>query len=83
MTGMTLDRKAEIKALVCDILELDEADVTDTSLFKEDHGADSLTSIEVVAALEKKYGIVVEQAEMARMVNVAGVCEMVARAAGW
>ena len=83
MTEVALERKTEIKSIVCEIMELDPDDVTDTSLFKEDHGADSLLVIEVVAELEKRYGIVIEQSDMSAMVNVDGVCTTVAHGAGW
>ena len=72
----------EIKEIVCDILEIDPDDVTDTSLFKEDHQADSLRAIEILAALEKRFDVVIDQAELARMVNLAGVYEVVADATG-
>lgn len=74
-------RQQEIKEIVCDILEIEQSDVTDTSLFKEDHDSDSLRAIEILAALERKFKISIEQSEMSRMVNLNGVCEVVAEAA--
>ncbi|MFF5428038.1 MULTISPECIES: acyl carrier protein [unclassified Streptomyces] len=67
------ERRAQIKDLVCDILEIDPAELTPTSLFKEEHGADSLRAIEILAALERTFGITIEQADMSRMVNLEGV----------
>lgn len=52
-TGLDAARKQEIKEIVCDILEIDEDEVTETSLFKEQHDADSLRAIEILAALER------------------------------
>jgi acyl carrier protein len=75
-------RNAEIKDMVCDILELDSDELSETSLFKEDHDADSLRAIEILAALEKRFGVIIDQAELARMVNLAGVYEVVAEAVG-
>lgn len=72
--------KEKIKTLICDILELEAEEVTDTSLFKEDHEADSLLAIEIVASLEKHFNITIEQSEMARMVNLAGIYAVVAEA---
>lgn len=77
------DRLETIKEIVCDILEIEEDEVTDTSLFKEDHGADSLRAIEILAALEKEFGIVINQSELPRMVNLEGVYAVVAEPAGW
>ncbi|MFJ9691425.1 acyl carrier protein [Kitasatospora sp. NPDC101183] len=77
------ERFAEIKEIVCDILEIEEDEVTETSLFKEEHDADSLRAIEILAALEKRFGVVIDQAELARMVHLKGVYEVVAESAGW
>lgn len=76
----SVDRSVRIKEIVCDILELDEDEVSDTSLFNEDHGADSLRAIEILAALEKEFKIEIDQAELGRMVNLQGVGEVVAGA---
>lgn len=82
MTTSAESRTAKIKDIVCDILELEEDEVTESSLFKEDHGADSLRAIEILAALEKHFKVVIDQAELGRMVNLKGVEEVVAEAAG-
>jgi acyl carrier protein len=71
----------EIKELVCEILEIEPDEVTPTSLFKEDHDADSLRSIEILAALERTLGVTIEQSELGRMVNLEGVYAVVADAA--
>ncbi|WBC07485.1 acyl carrier protein [Micromonospora sp. WMMA1947] len=73
-------RDQQIKEIVCDVLEMEPADVTDTSLFKEDHGADSLRAIEILAALEREFDITIDQAELSRMVNLNGVRAVVAEA---
>lgn len=77
------ERLATIKEIVCDILEIEEDEVTETSLFKEDHDADSLRAIEILAALEKEFGVVIDQAELPRMTNLKGVYAVVAESAGW
>ena len=58
-------REQEIKEIVCDILELEPEEVTETSLFKAEHGADSLRAIEILANLERSFGVVIDQAELA------------------
>ncbi|MEU1013056.1 acyl carrier protein [Streptomyces sp. NPDC088810] len=73
-------RKAKIKEIVCRILEIDPAHLTDTSLFKEEHDADSLRAIEILAALEREFDITIEQDELSRMVNLDGVESVVDRA---
>ncbi|MBO0819379.1 MAG: acyl carrier protein [Nocardiopsaceae bacterium] len=77
MTTTAANRKETIKEIVCDILEIDPEEVTETSLFKEDHNADSLRAIEILAALEKTFDVTIDQSELARMVNLEGVYEVV------
>ncbi|OCC07772.1 acyl carrier protein [Streptomyces sp. PTY087I2] len=83
MSGTYEERLAKIQEIIVDILELEDEEVTETSLFREEHGADSLRAIEILAALEKEFGIVIDQAELARMVHLKGVYEVVSEAAGW
>ncbi|MGW7369156.1 acyl carrier protein [Streptomyces sp. NPDC054841] len=80
-TALDAARKQEIKEIVCDILEIDEDEVTETSLFKEEHDADSLRAIEILAALERTQNVTIDQAELSRMVNLEGVYAVVAEAA--
>ncbi|MBB5954063.1 acyl carrier protein [Saccharothrix tamanrassetensis] len=74
------DGKAKIKDIVSEILEIDPAEMTDTSLFKEDHDADSLGAIEILSALERTFGVEIDQAELTRMVNLEGVIAVVTEA---
>ena len=75
--------KRRIGELVSEILEIDPEEMTDTSLFKEDHGADSLRAIEILAALEREFKIEIDQAELSRMVNLQGIYDVVSGSAGW
>ncbi|MEV0260321.1 acyl carrier protein [Streptomyces sp. NPDC050617] len=72
--------KERIKEMVCDVLELEVDEVSDVSLFKEEHEADSLGAIEILAKLERTYNITLEQSELSRMVNLSGVYAVVAEA---
>lgn len=79
----TEERSALIKQIVSDILEIEPADMTPTSLFKEEHDADSLRAIEILASLEKSFGVEIPQEALTRMVNLLGVYQVVQEAAGW
>lgn len=70
-------RNEKIKELVCEILEIDIEEITETSLLKEDHDADSLRAIEILAALERSFKAKIPQDELARMVNLKGIIEVV------
>lgn len=76
-TAVDESRRATIKSIVCEILELEPDEMTDTSLFKEDHGADSMSAIDILAMLERTFNVEIDQAEMARMVNLTGVIAVV------
>lgn len=77
------ERMQEIRDIVTEVLELEPDEVTETSLFAEDHNADSLLAIEILARLEQKYRIEIPQEELAQMVNLSAVYEVVRRYAGW
>jgi acyl carrier protein len=77
------DQKVKIKGIVCEILEIDSDEIADTSLFKEDHDADSLRAIEILASLEREFRTEIPQAELAKMVNLDGVYKVVATYARW
>ena len=79
----TEGRQSLIKQIVSDILEIEPADMTPVSLFKEDHDADSLRAIEILASLEKAFGVEIPQDALGRMVNLQGVYQVVQEAAGW
>ncbi|MBG6134345.1 acyl carrier protein [Longispora fulva] len=83
MATATEEWKQQAKDIVCDILEIEPDEVTETSLFKEEHGADSLRAIEILAALERNFNITIDQSELGGMVNLDGVYTVVAKAANW
>jgi acyl carrier protein len=74
--------REKVTEIVCTVLEIEAGTITGQSLFKEDHGADSLRSIEILAMLEKTFLVEIDQAELSRMVNLDGVCQVVAEATG-
>jgi acyl carrier protein len=76
-TGVGDAQREKIKNIVCEILEIDPSEMTDTSRFKEDHEADSLGAIEILSALERELNIEIEQEQLARMVNLSSVVAVV------
>ncbi|HEX4704923.1 MAG TPA: acyl carrier protein [Pseudonocardiaceae bacterium] len=83
MSAALSDRMDRIKEIVCEHLELDAVDVTETSSFREDHEADSLSLMDVLAALEKEYGVEIDDENFAEMVDVRSAYGVVAGLAGW
>ena len=62
-----------IKELVAENLGVYEADITETSSFKEDLGADSLDLFEMVMALEEEYGIEIPTEDLEKIATVGDV----------
>jgi acyl carrier protein len=78
MTAVTADDQQLIKDIVCDILEVEPDEVTDTSIFTEEHDADSMRLIEILSALELRLNVTIDQEQMARMVNLEGIYQVIA-----
>jgi acyl carrier protein len=73
---VTIDERDQIKTIVCDILEVEPEEVSETSLFIEDHDADSMRLIEILSALELNLKVTIDQSQIGRMVNLAGIYEV-------
>ena len=76
MAAVTDEVRTKVKEIVCDVLELEPEEVSDTSLFMEQHGADSMRAIEILASLEIAFRTTIEQSELERMVNLNGIYEV-------
>lgn len=83
MAAVSDEDRKRIAEIVSEILEIDLEELTETSLFIEDHDADSLRAIEILSSLEREFGIVIDQSELARMVNLEGIYEVVSKSEGW
>jgi acyl carrier protein len=73
----------ELREMISEVLEIEPEELTDTSLFVEDHEADSLRAIEILARMEKTYKVEIPQEKLAEMVNLTAVYTTLAEAAGW
>jgi acyl carrier protein len=82
MTALADTDKKRITEIVSEILEINSAEITEQSLFKEDHDADSLRAIEILATLEREFRIEIDQASLARMVNLRGIYDVVTECVG-
>ena len=70
--------KREIAEIVAEIAEVDAATISpDAEL--EDLGVDSLDGLRIVAAVEKKYGIVIEEAEITTIRTMPDIFRLVER----
>ena len=81
--SIVVDHKNTIGAIVAEILEIEPEEMAETSLFKEEYNADSIQAIEILVSLEKAFNVQIPQADLRRMVNLAGAYEVVKEYAGW
>jgi acyl carrier protein len=77
------ERKAELRELVADVLEIEPEELTDHGDFAEDYDGDSLRAIEMLARIERKYKVEIPQQELATMRNFDSVFTVAANYAGW
>ncbi|MCP3759189.1 MULTISPECIES: acyl carrier protein [unclassified Streptomyces] len=80
MAEITGDVREIVKKIVCDILEVEDGELTETTVFSEDFGVDSLAIIEIMTAIEDSLDITVDQGEAKRMVSLAAIYEVLAEA---
>lgn len=72
---LSIEQQGKIKKMICEILEVNQEEMTSTSHFADDHGADSLRGIEILAGLERIFKVKIPQSELSKMFNLSGVVE--------
>ena len=68
----------ELRGLVAEALELPVADVTDDADFVDGLDVDSLMIMEIMVRTEQRYGVQVDDEELANIRNFADVRKLVA-----
>lgn len=67
----------DLKAVILDVLELDDWELTDSTLAAEVPGWDSLSHINVVLAVEKHFGVRFNGGEVLKLKNVGDLQRLV------
>ena len=65
----------KIKEMVAEQLNVDAAEITEATSFKDDLGADSLDLFELVMALEEEYEIEIPYEELENLTTVGSVAD--------
>jgi acyl carrier protein len=81
--GPRIQHIGELREILAEVLEVEADEITETSCFKEDHDADSLRAIEILARVEKKYNIDIPQEQLAQITHLQALYEVVKAAAEW
>jgi len=80
MANVTAEQiRDEVKRLIAEVTEREPEEITDTALFAEELGVDSLMAMEVMVAVDKKYKINIPEDEFAKIKNVNDTVEVVTR----
>ncbi|MDD5005577.1 MAG: acyl carrier protein [Candidatus Omnitrophica bacterium] len=67
----------EIREIIAEIIEKKPETITgDANLF-EDLGADSMMALEILAALEKKYKVVIPEDKLTQLTSLRKIMELV------
>ena len=69
--------REEVKRLIAELTEREPGEITDTALFVDDLGVDSLMAIEVMVALDKRYKIDIPEDEFNKIKNVDDAVDVV------
>jgi acyl carrier protein len=79
MTATTEEIRNEVKKLIAEVTEREPEEITDTALFADELGVDSLMAMEVMVAVDKKYKINIPEDEFAKIKNVDDTVAVVQR----
>ena len=74
---MSNNREEEVKKIIADITEVPVEKLTLDADFFKDLGIDSLKAIEIVAAFEKKYRIIIPENDIPNVRNLRQVLEYI------
>ena len=65
----------KIKEMIAEQLNVDAAEITEATSFKDDLGADSLDLFELVMALEEEYGVEIPSEHLEKITTVGAVMD--------
>lgn len=72
---MSNNFEEEIRSMVSEILEVPEEKLTIDADFFDDLNVDSLKAIEIVAAFEKKYRVIIPESDIPNIRNLGQIVE--------
>ncbi|PUD53107.1 acyl carrier protein [Helicobacter pylori] len=67
----------DIQAVIAEQLNVDAAQITPEAEFVKDLGADSLDVVELIMALEEKFGVEIPDEQAEKIINVGDVVKYI------
>jgi acyl carrier protein len=73
----TSEIRKDVKKLVAEIARMDLKKIKESDNIRDDLGIDSLAAMEILAVIEKKMGIVIDEAKAFDVVTVKDLIDLV------
>ncbi|MCI8888071.1 MAG: acyl carrier protein [Hungatella sp.] len=70
----------KLQGIIAEVLNVSEDDITTSTTFVDDLGADSLDIFEIIAAIEEQFDIEIPQEEAEKIVTVGDAVEQIKNA---
>lgn len=70
----------KLQGIIAEVLNVSEDDITSSTTFVDDLGADSLDIFEIIAAIEEQFDIEIPQEEAEKIVTVGDAVEQIKNA---
>ncbi|MFC0602041.1 acyl carrier protein [Streptomyces palmae] len=67
----------ELRTVVADVLDVDEAEITNEADFIEDLGVDSLMALEIMVVLERKYSIKLDEEQLKKITCLQAAYDLI------
>ncbi len=77
MAVKTSNIRKDIERLVAEIARMDAGKIKESDRIRDDLGVDSLMAMEILAAIEKRLGIVIDEAKAFNIVTVKDLIDLV------
>ena len=76
------DVEAKVKKIICEQLDVPDADVVPAASFVDDLGADSLDQVELIMAMEEEFDVSIPDEEAEKITTVQSAVDYVTNAMG-
>lgn len=74
------DIAEKVKKIICEQLDVSEADVVPTASFVDDLGADSLDQVELIMAMEEDFELSISDEDAEKIVTVQNAIDYITKA---
>ncbi|MEU8801155.1 acyl carrier protein [Spirillospora sp. NPDC048819] len=72
----------QLRDILTDVLEVEPDELTETSHFVNDHGADSLMAIDIISSIERDMGVHLPNEVLPELTTLTAVLEVLERYSG-